>query len=214
MVRSEFAVLLFPLGQQRVEALQFVVQRHAVDAQVRRQELLARDVFRQHPLDLAHHLQLHAQLRELVVIPRHLAHEQAGFRAQFHRDIAGFESLHVLLHLAQFFGDDREPFIDQSYSADDKARFEQALTQLPQHLQDEVQALRRRVTDHDRLDRLIVALCQNGPCTKDDLALLLGKREDYLRTKYINGLLRDGRLNYLYPEVLNHPQQAYVATGK
>ena len=99
-------------------------------------------------------------------------------------------------------------------SADDKARFEQALTQLPQHLQDEVQALRRRVTDHDRLDRLIVALCQNGPCTKDDLALLLGKREDYLRTKYINGLLRDGRLNYLYPEVLNHPQQAYVATGK
>lgn len=44
--------------------------------------------------------------------------------------------------------------------------------------------------------------------------MLLNKREDYLRSKYINELLKEGRLNYRYPEVLSHPQQAYVATGK
>lgn len=88
------------------------------------------------------------------------------------------------------------------------------LASLPVELQAEVAWSSGRVTDHARFQKLIVDLCSLEPRTKDDLAMLLNKREDYLRSKYINELLKEGRLNYRYPEVLSHPQQAYVATGK
>lgn len=46
--------------------------------------------------------------------------------------------------------------------------------------------------------------------TSDEIALLFNKREDYIRRKYLKKLIAEKKLKYLYPEIINHPEQAYV----
>lgn len=70
------------------------------------------------------------------------------------------------------------------------------------------------MADKGALEDLLVQVCRIRAFSKEELAVLFSKREHYLRTKYLNPLVQQGRLAYRYPEVLNHPDQAYVATGK
>lgn len=81
-------------------------------------------------------------------------------------------------------------------------------------LRERLEKVGRRTADKAWIEDLVVDLCRDRPFRKEELALLFNKREHYFRTKYINRLVQLGRLRYLYPEVLNHPEQAYVATGK
>lgn len=81
-------------------------------------------------------------------------------------------------------------------------------------MRERLEKVGRRTADKAWIEDLVVDLCRDRPFRKEELALLFNKREHYFRTKYINRLVQLGRLRYLYPEVLNHPEQAYVATGK
>jgi ATP-dependent DNA helicase RecG len=88
------------------------------------------------------------------------------------------------------------------------------LEALDMGLRERLEKVGRRTADKAWIEDLVVDLCRDRPFRKEELALLFNKREHYFRTKYINRLVQLGRLKYLYPEVLNHPEQAYVATGK
>ena len=41
--------------------------------------------------------------------------------------------------------------------------------------------------------------------------LLLSKREDYTKRKYLSPMIESGELEYKYPDMINHPEQAYKA---
>jgi len=42
-----------------------------------------------------------------------------------------------------------------------------------------------------------------------ELAGYFGKGEDYMKRKYLSTMIADKQLQYTYPEMLNHPDQAY-----
>ena len=59
---------------------------------------------------------------------------------------------------------------------------------------------------------LVVRLCEIRPMTKEDLMSYL-KRSSVTIDKYIT-LMIGKELDYLYPMMVHHPRQAYVASGK
>jgi ATP-dependent DNA helicase RecG len=59
---------------------------------------------------------------------------------------------------------------------------------------------------------LIVALCRHKPLTAQELASLLGNREQkpFVRD-YLTPMVSDGLLSYTIPDRPNHPDQRYTA---
>jgi ATP-dependent DNA helicase RecG len=60
------------------------------------------------------------------------------------------------------------------------------------------------------MDEIILNLCAIKPLTLKELSELLNRQMDPLRKKYISRLLKEGKLELLYPEQVNHPKQAYM----
>ena len=79
---------------------------------------------------------------------------------------------------------------------------------LPKDLVSDLAALGRKAP-RERVVELMVRLCSCRAMTKDDLVKYL-KRSD-ATVKHIAASLVGTRLSYLYPEVIHHPNQAYVA---
>lgn len=89
-------------------------------------------------------------------------------------------------------------------------------TQPPVHIPDHVLIqiqelnLKQRVHDSEKITEIIKTLCSIRPMTSNEIAHALGKREDYIRRKYLSQLIETGELLYLFPEMINHPEQAYL----
>ena len=84
----------------------------------------------------------------------------------------------------------------------------QTTVSLPKDLVSDLAALGRKAP-RERVVELMVRLCSCRAMTKDDLVKYL-KRSD-ATVKHIAASLVGTRLSYLYPEVIHHPNQAYVA---
>ncbi|KQN78393.1 ATP-binding protein [Devosia sp. Leaf64] len=63
----------------------------------------------------------------------------------------------------------------------------------------------------EQAKKIIVELCKWKPLSAAELAALLQKSPKHLTDAYLYGMIRDGELRYLYPEMVNHPHQKYVA---
>lgn len=79
---------------------------------------------------------------------------------------------------------------------------------------EEIESLPKRVDDEDVINRLIIRLCSIDSFKINELSIIFGKTDKYLRKKYLNPLLKSGKLSYLYPDMLNHPSQAYKSDIK
>ena len=67
----------------------------------------------------------------------------------------------------------------------------------------------------DKLWPIIVWLCALSPYKAEQLAIRLTRKENSLKHKHLNVLReQEGLIDYLYPEVVNHPNQAYLTTEK
>ena len=84
----------------------------------------------------------------------------------------------------------------------------QTTVSLPKDLVSDLAALGRKAP-RERVVELMVRLCSCRAMTKDDLVKYL-KRSD-ATIKHIAASLVGTRLSYLYPEVIHHPNQAYIA---
>lgn len=83
---------------------------------------------------------------------------------------------------------------------------------LPQELHDAIAALGPKARK-DKLWPLIVWLCAIRPHSAEQLASRLGRQVNALKYLHLNALReQQGWLQYTHPEVVNHPQQAYVVT--
>ena len=83
--------------------------------------------------------------------------------------------------------------------------------QISNALEERIGRLGRHVKS-EILQGVIVELCKVRPMSKDDLMQILGRKERTIK-KLVTPLLGK-ELDYLYPMMVHHPRQAYVASGK
>jgi len=60
------------------------------------------------------------------------------------------------------------------------------------------------------VEKVILDLCAEQPCTLELLTDLLQRSEGVVRKDYLQPMIKDKRLRYQYPTMLNHPGQAYI----
>ena len=84
----------------------------------------------------------------------------------------------------------------------------QTTAPLPKDLVSDLATLGRKAP-RERVVELMVRLCSCRAMTKEDLMKYLNRSEATIR--HIATSLLGKRLSYLYPEVIHHPNQAYVA---
>lgn len=90
------------------------------------------------------------------------------------------------------------------------------LATLPPELATQLATFGKRV-DSKALRNAVLQLCEWQPMSIDQLATLLGRDRNYLRNKHLADMIKNGDLEFLYPESINHPYQAYKSarsTGK
>ena len=64
------------------------------------------------------------------------------------------------------------------------------------------------------VESTILSLCQLQPLTLDELANLLSRSKDGIRKDYLQPMIKNRRLRYLYPKKPHHPEQAYIANDE
>ncbi len=64
------------------------------------------------------------------------------------------------------------------------------------------------------VESTILSLCQLKPLTLDELATLLSRSKDGIRKDYLQPMIKNRRLRYLYPKKPHHPEQAYIANDE
>jgi len=85
---------------------------------------------------------------------------------------------------------------------------------IPVELINEIESLKQKERDYNKIAVIIKKLCSIMTLTSDELAEILNRREDYLRRKYLNRLIKEKELQYKYQEMINHPEQAYKTIKK
>jgi len=85
---------------------------------------------------------------------------------------------------------------------------------LPEEIQSAIKALGKRVNDAEVLKSLILKICSIKSFKSIELAEILGKREDYLKRKFLGEMIASRELRYLHPEMINHPEQAYLTNNR
>ena len=74
---------------------------------------------------------------------------------------------------------------------------------------EQIANLKAREHDASKVKSIIIQLCSKRAVKAVAIAKALGKGEDYVKRKYLTKMIDSGELTYLYPEMKNHPQQAY-----
>jgi len=88
------------------------------------------------------------------------------------------------------------------------------LETLPEEIQSAIKNLGKRVNDAEMLRSLILKICSIRPFKTTELAEILGKREDYIKRKFLGEMITAKELKYLHPEMINHPNQAYLTNNR
>ena len=95
------------------------------------------------------------------------------------------------------------PVSDQAGPVSDQA--------IPGELRQRLDALGRRVHDDVVIRSLILELCRIRPMKRTELAEHLKRTEGYIKNRFLRKMIADHSLQYLYPNMQKHPDQAYMA---
>ncbi|MCC6448589.1 MAG: putative DNA binding domain-containing protein [Chitinophagaceae bacterium] len=74
-----------------------------------------------------------------------------------------------------------------------------------------ISQLNLREHNPEKVKTIIQDLCALKPMKASEIASYFSKGENYIKRKYLREMIQDKQLTYLYPEMLNHPDQAYKA---
>ncbi|MBK8806629.1 MAG: putative DNA binding domain-containing protein [Bacteroidales bacterium] len=73
-----------------------------------------------------------------------------------------------------------------------------------------ITSLGKRVNDKTVAQSIILEICNTASFKASEIAALFQKREDYIKRKFLSPMIAKGELRYLHPEMINHPEQAYI----
>lgn len=74
----------------------------------------------------------------------------------------------------------------------------------------QIARLGSRVNDIERVREIILELCAIQPFKATEIARLFNRQEDYFKRKYLTSMIANKDLIYKYPDMINHPEQAYI----
>jgi len=74
----------------------------------------------------------------------------------------------------------------------------------------QIASLGARVNDPEKIKEIILELCTIRPFKANEIAKLFNRQEDYFKRKYLSGMITDKDLVYKFPDMINHPEQAYI----
>ena len=83
---------------------------------------------------------------------------------------------------------------------------------MPPNLIKIIDGLGKRSNDKQAFEEAIVALCKWKALKVSELASILNRNPNHILYTYVSPLREAGKLQYLYPDMPNHPEQAYRAT--
>ena len=83
----------------------------------------------------------------------------------------------------------------------------------PEELIERCKSLRKWESS-DKMESLIIDLCDFKPLNLNEIAELLNRKSSSVRYQYINPLIKGGRLFYTIPEMRNHPNQKYTTNKR
>lgn len=82
------------------------------------------------------------------------------------------------------------------------------------NLMDQINNLPKRINDKSLISELILQLCEIHTFKLNELALIIGRSDKYILREFIKPLLNEKKISYKYPDMINHPDQAYLTTNK
>lgn len=85
---------------------------------------------------------------------------------------------------------------------------------IPNGLKKLIESLGKRTNDKGKITNIILLLCTHKPMKGRVITQVLGKTEKYIFKEFLKPLLDDKKLNYTIPDMINHPNQAYVTIVK
>ena len=86
---------------------------------------------------------------------------------------------------------------------------ENLLKELPSEIRFKILELKGRVSNLLKLKEIIKDICNIRPFKLVEIASLLQKDDNYLSRKYLKPMIDSFELRFQYPEMINHPDQAY-----
>ena len=81
---------------------------------------------------------------------------------------------------------------------------------IPIALKERIEKIGLRVPKEVLAD-IIIELCRVKPFSGEELAGMLGRSEAHIKNRIVPTLIDNGRLKFIYPEMINHPNQKYTA---
>ena len=84
----------------------------------------------------------------------------------------------------------------------------------PLEILDRIKALNKREHDKGKIETIILDLCNLRALKASEIAGYFQKEESYFKRKYLSNLISEKRLKYLHPEMINHPEQAYLTNNR
>ena len=79
---------------------------------------------------------------------------------------------------------------------------------MPADISKRIRTLGRRA-DITQIRAVIRLLCTWRPLQTAQIATLLGRNQTYVLNEHLRPMVRDDELEYVYPDILAHPRQAY-----
>jgi ATP-dependent DNA helicase RecG len=83
----------------------------------------------------------------------------------------------------------------------------------PETIIDRIRGIKKWAPAYE-MEKIILEMCEIKPLSLNELSELLSRKPTSIRYQYINPLLKQGKLFYTIPEMLNHPNQKYTTKKK
>lgn len=80
---------------------------------------------------------------------------------------------------------------------------------ITEEIKRKISDLKQRERDQIKVKEIIQLLCNQRPAKATEIAVILEKSEHYIKRKFLSEMIKKGELVYLYPDMINHPEQAY-----
>ncbi len=85
---------------------------------------------------------------------------------------------------------------------------------IPIELKELIESLGKRTNNKEKIANVVLRLCTHKPMKGKAIAQVLGKTEKYIFREFLKPLLDEKKLTYTIPDMINHPNQAYVTIVK
>lgn len=85
---------------------------------------------------------------------------------------------------------------------------------LDAQLRNEIENLKRREHNVVKVKTIIMKICADKYLKASQISEILGRGEGYIKRKYLSEMIKAQELVYLFPEMINHPEQAYITNSK